>query len=93
MRVSGKVGDAHRMARKEVGDIDVDMVGEFVRGALNLKGIERMLEAGAARDANLTYQLITVRYGIHRCRALLSWCDETLATLQQLASRHSMAQQ
>jgi PadR family transcriptional regulator, regulatory protein AphA len=57
------------------------------------EGIERMLQAGAARDANLSYPLITVRYGIHRCRALLSWCDETLATLQQLASRQSMAQQ
>src|SRR6266487_3316964 len=57
------------------------------------EGIESILQAGAARDANLTYPLITVRYGIHRCRALLSWCDETLATLQQLASRQSMAQQ
>ena len=57
------------------------------------EGIERMLQAGAARDANLSYPLITVRYGIHRCRALLSWCDETLATLQQLASRQSTAQQ
>jgi hypothetical protein len=25
-----------------------------------------------------------VRYGMHRCRALLAWCDETLGTLHYL---------
>ncbi len=51
------------------------------------EGIERGLLAEAQDDANLSYPLMTVRYGIHRCRALLTWCDETLGTLHQQAQR------
>ena len=50
-------------------------------------GIERALVAAAHDDATLAYRVMTVRYGIHRCRALLTWCDETLAALRQLAHR------
>jgi len=54
------------------------------------ESIERELLAEAQEDANLSYPLMTVRYGIHRCRALLTWCDETLATLHHLAQRGKM---
>jgi PadR family transcriptional regulator, regulatory protein AphA len=49
------------------------------------EGIERELLAAAQDDATLSYRLLTVRYGIHRCRALLAWCDETLVSLHHLA--------
>ncbi|MDQ2714598.1 MAG: PadR family transcriptional regulator [Chloroflexota bacterium] len=32
-------------------------------------------------DPNQTYSLITLNYGQHACRALLTWCDETIAIL------------
>ena len=57
------------------------------------EGIERRLAAEAQDDATFLYPLMTVRYGIHRCRALLIWCDETLATLHSLAQREKTASQ
>jgi hypothetical protein len=33
--------------------------------------------------------LMTVRYGQHASRALLQWCDKTLAELNRLAKRGS----
>lgn len=52
------------------------------------RGIERELLAKAQDDPTLfSYPLMTVRYGIHSCRALLAWCDETLVTLHHLAQR------
>lgn len=50
-------------------------------------GIERELLVEAQDDVTFSYPLMTVRYGIHRCRALLAWCDETLATLHSVAER------
>ena len=49
--------------------------------------IERTLLAEAQDDATISYRLMTVRYGIHRCHAFLTWCDETLGTLHYLAER------
>ncbi|MDQ2887436.1 MAG: PadR family transcriptional regulator [Chloroflexota bacterium] len=57
------------------------------------KGIERELLAEVQNDATLSYPLMTVRYGIYRCRALLAWCDETLGTLDHLAQRERTAPQ
>ncbi len=57
------------------------------------EGIERELMAEAQDDVTLSYPLMTVRYGIHRCRALLTWCDETMATLHLLAEREKTAPQ
>ena len=54
-------------------------------------GIERELLAQVQDDVSCAYPLLTVRYGIHRCRAYLTWCDETLETLQQLAERERTA--
>ena len=48
------------------------------------EGIERDLRAEAKEHAYLNYPLMTLRYGIHRCRALLEWCDETLVMLETL---------
>ena len=55
------------------------------------EGIERDLLTAAQDDAAFSYPLMTVRYGIHRCRALLTWCDETLGTLHHLAQREKTA--
>jgi PadR family transcriptional regulator, regulatory protein AphA len=49
------------------------------------EGIERYLRAGLADNPDCSYSLITVRYGILRCQALLTWCDETQATLQTMS--------
>jgi PadR family transcriptional regulator AphA len=57
------------------------------------EGIERELLVAAQDDATLWYRLLTVRYGIHRCRAFLTWCDETLGTLHLLAQRERTAPQ
>jgi PadR family transcriptional regulator AphA len=55
------------------------------------EGIERWLEAQSASDTDYLYSLITVRYGIHRCRAMLAWCEETQATLRILAEKQRNA--
>lgn len=44
------------------------------------ENIERFLQGNPDR----LYPLLTLRYGIHRCQALLAWCEETLATLEKL---------
>jgi PadR family transcriptional regulator AphA len=38
-----------------------------------------------------TYALLTVRFGIHRCQALLAWCEESLATLHKLRDRSEVS--
>ena len=57
------------------------------------EGIERELMAEVQDDMTLSYRIMTVRYGIHRCRALLTWCDETLATLHHLTQQERAAPQ
>ena len=47
-------------------------------------GIEAHLRA-CADDPDIPYALITLNYGQHECKALLAWCDETIATLHRLA--------
>ena len=48
-------------------------------------GIAANLQACAKDDPDVLYALITVNHGRHRCKALLSWCDETIAMLQSIA--------
>lgn len=52
--------------------------------------IERHLtngvQEGSLSKAQGFYSLITVRYGIHHCRSLLAWCEETLASLQKFTA-------
>ena len=45
------------------------------------RGIEAYLKANCADNTDMCYSLITVRYGILRCQALLTWCEETIDTL------------
>jgi len=51
------------------------------------RGIEEYLKANCDDNADLCYSLITVRYGILRCQALLTWCEETIDTLTQKKPR------
>lgn len=55
------------------------------------QGIERYLKANCADNPDLYYSLITVRYGILRCQALLAWCDETIDTLHTFAKANEAA--
>ncbi len=52
------------------------------------RGIEAYLEANCANNADLYYSLITVRYGIHRCQALWSWCEEAIDTLSTFEEKN-----
>jgi PadR family transcriptional regulator, regulatory protein AphA len=42
------------------------------------------------KNPGLPYWLITFNYGQHFSQAMLSWCDETLATLEQLVQQRSI---
>jgi DNA-binding PadR family transcriptional regulator len=57
------------------------------------QGIEAYLKANCADNPDLCYSLITVRYGIIRCRALLSWCDETMDMLHTFAKANEATKQ
>ena len=49
--------------------------------------IEALLRRQSAQQQELFYPLLTVRYGIHRCQALLAWCDETQEALRARAEQ------
>jgi DNA-binding PadR family transcriptional regulator len=64
---------------------------EVQRGLLQkYQGIEAFLQScvqeNGIDETQNKYSLITVRYGILHCQALLAWCEETLATLQTLST-------
>ena len=44
--------------------------------------IEARLHQQSVEQQELFYPLLTVRYGIHRCQAMLAWCDEALEALR-----------
>ena len=54
------------------------------------RGIEMYLKANCADNADMCYSLITVRYGILRCQALLSWCEETIGTLHTFTEKNGI---
>ncbi|HYX50515.1 MAG TPA: PadR family transcriptional regulator [Ktedonobacteraceae bacterium] len=56
-------------------------------------GIEAYLKANCADNTDMCYSLIAVRYGIHRCQALLTWCKETIDTLRELAEKNEVVKQ
>jgi DNA-binding PadR family transcriptional regulator len=56
-------------------------------------GIEAYLKANCAQNADLCYSLITVRYGIRRCQALLNWCEEAIDTLSTFGEKNEAAKQ
>ena len=47
--------------------------------------VEEKLTREYPDDADAPYWLMTVRYGQHISRALLEWCDSTLAELHRMA--------
>lgn len=47
-------------------------------------GIITYLNEDCPAVPEIQYSRITVSYGLHRTRALLEWCDETIELLQQL---------
>jgi PadR family transcriptional regulator, regulatory protein AphA len=49
--------------------------------------IEADLRQQSAQQEELFYPLLTVRYGIHRCQALIAWCDEALEALRVRAEQ------
>jgi len=57
------------------------------------RGIESYLKANCADDADQCYSLITLRYGILRCQALLTWCEETIDKLSVLAEKNEAVKQ
>jgi DNA-binding PadR family transcriptional regulator len=48
------------------------------------EGIEQWLKETEADEPGLPYWLVTVSYGKHVSRALVEWCDETLAGLRSM---------
>jgi PadR family transcriptional regulator, regulatory protein AphA len=57
------------------------------------RGIEAYLKENCAENADLYYSLITLRYGILRCQALLTWCEETIDTLRTFAGKKGIGEQ
>jgi len=47
----------------------------------------KQLRVEEANDPNLPYWLMTLNYGKHYSLAMLKWCKETLAELEQMESR------
>ena len=43
------------------------------------------LDQRCTTEPEILYSRITVSYGLHRTRALLQWCDETMEQLRQVA--------
>ncbi len=59
---------------------------ELQQGLLErYQAIEAEIKAEYADNPNLPYWVLTVRYGQHVNRALLDWCDESLAKLNRMA--------
>jgi DNA-binding PadR family transcriptional regulator len=57
------------------------------------RGIEEYLQANCADNAEQIYSLITLRYGILRCQALVTWCGETINKLSVLAEKNEAVKQ
>lgn len=52
--------------------------------------IEKHINASCSDETERLYLLMTVSYGLHESRALVTWCDETLATLSRLAEKEQI---
>ncbi|ARV60700.1 PadR family transcriptional regulator [Nostocales cyanobacterium HT-58-2] len=48
------------------------------------QALEEQVKEKGADNPNFPYWLITVSYKLHVTKALISWCDETLAKLNQM---------
>lgn len=68
----------------------VEQFREVQRGLLQKYGaVEKEITREYADNSNAPYWLMTVRYGQHVSRALLQWCDKTLAELNRMAQSRS----
>ena len=68
--------------------VQVEQLQAHHRGLLDTyERIERSLRKEMAGHLRLPFILITLRCGQHRSRAMLGWCEETLATLRRLDAR------
>ncbi len=68
----------------------VEQYRELQRGLLQkYAAVEKQITRDYADDPNAPYWLMTVRYGQHISRALLRWCDKTLAELNRMAESGS----
>jgi PadR family transcriptional regulator AphA len=57
---------------------------ELQQAALaQLSALEAALRAERRQDPDRTYWLITLRHGVHAGQALIAWCDEALAMLEE----------
>ena len=66
----------------------VEQFRELQRGLLaKYAAVEKGIRRDYADNSNAPYWLMTVHYGQHTSRALVHWCDKTLAELQRLAKR------
>jgi PadR family transcriptional regulator AphA len=64
----------------------VEQFRELQRGLLRkYAAVEKEITREYADNSNAPYWLMTVRYGQHVSRALLQWCDKTLAELDRMA--------
>ena len=52
--------------------------------------IEKHINASCSDETERLYLLMTVSYGLHESRALVTWCDETLATLSRRAEKEQI---
>ena len=57
------------------------------------RDIEVYLKANCADESEQIYSLITLRYGILRCQALLIWCEETIDKLHIFAEKNEAVKQ
>ena len=57
------------------------------------QGIEVYLKANCDDDADQCYSLITLRYGILRTQALLTWCEESIEKLRIFAEKNEAVKQ
>ena len=61
--------------RRRIEEVDLD----------RYDAIQRNLLKEHARNPALPFWLMTVRYGVAQTKALIGWCNETLAILDELA--------
>ena len=75
------------------GPVPSNFLAEVVFATDNTKAMEAYLKANCADDADQCYSLITLRYGILRCQALLTWCEETIDKLRLFAEKNAAVKQ
>jgi DNA-binding PadR family transcriptional regulator len=76
-------------AREQVAERRRVEVADLAR----YEAIERRISREHARNPALPFWLMTVRYGMARTKALIGWCDQTLAILDGMTERNGCAGQ